>query len=70
METLDPRDVQLIEAVVSAVSGLIAAHARVDHTEIAEQVARLLGAVAKYSNALAERPSDAPLRRAVGTLSR
>ena len=66
----DPREAELIAVTASVVARLIVAHGRLDHVEIAVQVGRLLGAVAKYSNNTpAEHPHNEALRRAVAALT-
>ena len=60
----DPRDTALAEAVVATVRRLILADT-LDAQEAVGQLALLLDAVLRYRAALAERPSDAALRRAV-----
>ena len=65
----DPRQDEFVAAAVASIRGLVLAHVRVDHPAIAAEVGRLLGACARYTSALAERPGDEPLRRAVMALN-
>lgn len=68
MQQTDERDAVLIEVAASVVGRLMIAVEHVDHDEIAAQVGRLLGAITRHNHAMRERPSDAPLRRAVARL--
>lgn len=70
MAPIDERDTALIDTAASVVGALIIAHARGDAEAAAGELARLLQAVARFTNSLGERPGDEALRRAVATLAR
>jgi hypothetical protein len=63
-----PHEEELTEAVVSTLHGLLLATRTGDRSAVAAQVAELLKAISKYNAAVAERPGDDPLRRAIERL--
>lgn len=68
MPPIDPRAAALTDVAASVIAALVIAHARGDAEGAAGELARLLQAIAQFTNSLDERPGDAALVRAVAAL--
>ena len=66
----DPRDAELVEAIVGAVRGMILAVHGNDNLRLMGEMAVLVNAIITHKRALeTERPGDEHLRRAVAALN-
>jgi hypothetical protein len=69
MQPQTEHEAALVETAASVIAKLMLAVELADREAITVEIARLLNAITKHNRAMRERPSDAPLRRAISMLS-
>lgn len=69
MQPQTEHEAALVETAASVIAGLMLAVELADREAITVEIARLLNAITRHNRAMAERASDAPLRRAVARLT-